>query len=114
MLGDVAERSFLLVQPLNVGNIEFEHFLYVKLQGIVRGCSRRGRIFITVAVELNVGGLHPMARTVRSRKYVAVRVVVMWSMVMMVRIGRTIFVMILSHDRTKKTGHVVDDALRIK
>lgn len=77
MLGDVAERAFLLVQPLNVGNVEFEHFLDVEFEGIVR-TRRWSRIFITaVVVELNVGGLHPMARTVRSRKYVTVVVVVM-------------------------------------
>lgn len=81
MLGDVAEGVLLLAQPLDVGDVKFEHLLDVEFERVVRRGSRRSRLFVTVAIELNVSNLQPMAGTVRGRKYVMV-VVMMRSVVL--------------------------------
>lgn len=73
-MGYVAERVFLLAQPLDVGDVKFEHFLDIEFKRVVRRGSRISRLFVTVAIELNVGNLQSMAGTVCGRQYVMMMV----------------------------------------
>lgn len=105
MLGEIAVGVFCFVQSLDVGDVQFEHFLDVEFEGVVRtGCFGVG--VVGVVVELDVGGLEMVG--VGGDQDVMVMVVV-WSMM----VGSWALFVLLRYDRSEEAGHVIDDAFRI-
>lgn len=105
MLGEIAVGVLCFVQSLDVGDVQFEHFLDVKFKGVVR-TGRFGVGIVGVVVELDVSGLEMVG--VGGDQDVMV-VMVVWSMMVG---GRALFVL-LRYDRSEKAGHIVDDAFRV-
>lgn len=106
MLGEIAVGVLRFVQSLDVGDVQFEHFLDVEFEGVVR-TGRFGVGIIGVVVELDVGGLEMVG--IGGDQDVMVMVVVRSMMVG----GWALFVL-LRYDRSKEAGHVVDDAFRVQ
>lgn len=105
MLGEIAVGVLGFVQSLDVGDVQFEHFLDVEFEGVVR-TGRFGVGIVGVVVELDVGGLEMVG--VGGDQNVMVMMVVRSMMVG----GWALFVF-LRYDRTEEAGHVVDDAFGV-
>lgn len=105
MLREIAVGVLRFVQSLDVGNVQFEHFLDVEFEGVVRtGCFWVG--IVGIVVELDVGGLKMVG--VGGDQDVMVMMVV-WSMM----VGGWALFVLLRNDRSEEAGHVVDNAFGI-
>lgn len=105
MLGEIAVGVFCFVQSLDVGDVQFEHFLDVEFEGIVR-TGRFGVGVVGIIVELDVGGLEMVG--VGGDQDVMVMMVV-WSMM----VGGWALFVLLRYNRSEEAGHVVDNAFGI-